>query len=88
VVENTILNCIIQYSLIWFLLPESLEILHLAGKFNYPVNNLPREIKELRILGWKFNHSIESLPDFLEILQLHCTYKLPINKLPKKILIK
>ena len=70
------------------MLPESLEILYLSNQFNQDISNLPSGLKTLRLTGYKFNQSINSLPDSIdsiELIELNNDYMTEINKLPKKI---
>jgi hypothetical protein len=69
------------------MLSESLETIHLCGNFNKPIDNLPINIKCVRLISKPFLQSINLLPNSVEILQLNPAYNKKINKLPNKLQI-
>jgi hypothetical protein len=78
--KNTILNCIGQYSLIWFLLPES--IIHIEfveqHQFDKPLDNLPHGLEYLNLqFQNKYSHTISNLPNSIKYLELG-QYNFPI----------
>lgn len=71
-------------------LPEGITHLQLGRRFNKPIMNLPRSLKNLVIAANEiqycdFNQSLDYLPEGLEslTLKLNQVFRLPIDNLPR-----
>ena len=65
--------------------PHTLKRLCFNSKYNGSFNNLPKNLKHLKIFIIKPEQVIDNIPDSIEWLSIFCFCKVKIKKIPKNI---
>jgi hypothetical protein len=66
-------------------LPNSLEELVLTRGFNLELNDLPNQLKKIRLQNVMYDKKLNNLPESVEIIELSSRYYEKISKLPKNL---
>ena len=64
---------------------DKLEELYLSFSFNYPLDNLPINLRKLKI-GSEYEGSLNNLPDSIVELEFGEYFNQPVEKLPKNLI--
>ena len=66
-------------------LPNSLKELILNNNFDLPLNDLPNQLKIMKILNNSYNKDLNNLPNSIEIIELNQNYNRPFINIPENL---